>query len=350
MTDEQPAAPNIELYSRNGFAGPNTTIVRAQYLPRFARARGTYVPRRFHTWELADSAFADPRALPVSILQGAGISIEVSRHGSPQTFGYMNAWADELHYVISGRAQLDTQVGTLDVRPGDLVLIPRGVSYRWGTVVEQLREVIVATESELRLDPADAPGTLNPDLYVDRAVPHGRPAEPIDGEYEVVMRHGDEFTSYFYDFDPIPCLDVVGAPLVLRVNLEHVHGLSVDEGGLPPARLFGAVSGRELVFGLNSRRSDRPPVHHNADFDEVIFYAGGPSPWGSVDTPGTITWTPRGVPHQGPAEDVTPGYQAWLLETRSRLSVTPAGTEISHLMETDQYDVHPSQRPSPVGR
>lgn len=343
MADELPASPNVELFSRNGFAGPNTTIVRAQYLPGFLRARGSYLPRRFHTWELSDAVFSDPRALPVAILTGSGISVEVSRRTVTQPFGYANVWADELHYVIDGRAELDTQVGTLEVRPGDFVLIPRGVAFRWGAIAGELRELIVVSDSELHLDPADAPGTLNPDLHVDRPVPHGRPGLPVDGEYEVIVRHGEEFTSYFYDFDPIPCLDVVGAPLVLRVNLEHVHGLSVDEGGLPPARLFGGTSGRDLVFGLNSRRSDRPPVHHNADFDEVICYAAGPSAWGSISTPGTVSWTPKGVVHQGPEEDVSPGYMAWLLETRARLSMTPAGRDIAYVMETDQYAIHPSE-------
>ncbi|WP_280425583.1 homogentisate 1,2-dioxygenase [Nocardia carnea] len=336
-------APNIELFSRNGFAGPNTTIVRAQYRPRFLRARGEYLPRRFHTWDLPDQVFAEPKALPVAILEGEGIGFELSRRAAAMTFGYVNVWADELHYIVSGRGRLDTEVGTLDVRTGDFVLIPRAVTYRWGEIAEEINEFIVVTTSELRLDPEGAPATFNPDLHLDRPVPHGRPGDPVDDEYEIVVRTGDKFTSYFYDVDPIPCLDVIGAPLVVRFNIENVQGLGVAAGGLAPAQLMSSTSGRDFVFGVGSRHSARPPVHHNADFDEVICYGMGPSPWGSVDTPGTITWTPKGILHQGPEENVQPGYRAWLLETRSSLTMTPAGRDIAHLMETDRYGVHPAE-------
>lgn len=342
MPDEV-LAPNIELFSRNGFAGPNTTIVRAQYRPRFLHARGEYVPRRFHTWDLPAGVFAEPKALPVPILEGEGIGFELNRRSVAMSFGYVNVRSDELHYIVSGRGELDTEVGTLDVRAGDLVLIPRAVTYRWGEIAEEINEFIVVTASELHLDPEGAPGTFNPDLHLHRPTPHGRPGLPVADEYEVVVRTGDTFTSYFYDVDPIPCLDVLGAPLVVRFNLEHVQGLAVAEGGLAPARLMSSTSGNEFVFGTGSRRSTRPPVHHNADFDEVICYAMGPSPWGSVDTPGTVTWTPKGLLHRGPEEDVQPGYRAFLIETRSNLTMTPAGRDIAHLMETDQYGVHPAE-------
>ncbi|MET9994843.1 hypothetical protein ABZ061_35540 [Streptomyces mutabilis] len=339
---------NVELYSRSGFGGPFTTIVRAQYLPDFKRAEGDYLPRRFQTWKLADEAFAGAHALPVPILTGDGLAIEVNRLSGPPAHAVKNVAADELHYVVDGGGELDTMAGVLQVRAGDFVRIPRGIAYRWNTLTAPLNEVVVTTSSEITVDPQNAPGTFNPDLHLDVATPHGRPGGPVDGEYEVVFRHGDRLTSYFFDYDPLPCLDVKGAPPVVRVNIEHVHGLAVDDGGLQPARLFGSVSGRDLLFGINSRRSDRPPVHHNVDYDEIICYAAGPTPWGGVDTPGTVTWVPKGVLHQGPEEDVQPGYKAWLLETRVDMTATPAGLGISQIMETNQYGVHPSNEHSAV--
>ncbi len=339
---------NVELYSRAGFGGPFTTIIRAQYLPDFIRAEGTYLPRRFQTWELGDDTFVGTRALPVPILSGEGLAIEVNRLSAPPAHALKNAESDELHFVVDGGGELDTMVGVLQVRAGDFVRIPRGIAYRWNSLTGPLHEVIITTESEITLDPENAPGSFNPDLHLDVAEPHGRPGGPVDGEYEVIYRHHDGLTSYFFDYDPLPCLDVKGAPPVIRLNIEDVHGLSVDRGGLQPARLFGSVGGRDLVFGINSRRSDRPPVHHNVDYDEVICYAAGPTPWGAIDTPGTVTWVPKGVFHQGPEEDVQPGYKAWLLETRVNLTSTPAGRKISQIMETNQFGVHPSDERAPV--
>lgn len=41
MTEQR---PNIDLYTRNGFAGPMATLVRAQYAPTHTRVSGTYPP------------------------------------------------------------------------------------------------------------------------------------------------------------------------------------------------------------------------------------------------------------------------------------------------------------------
>jgi homogentisate 1,2-dioxygenase len=308
--------------------------------------RGTYAPHRLDVHDLSEAAFTDNRSLPVAILTGEGVSVEVSRRSERSTVAFRNVLADELHYVLEGSGRLETDFGVLDVRAGDMVLLPRSVTYRYGEIASPLREVVIVTASELTVDPENAPGVLNVDLHVDAPVPDPRMGPP--GEYEVIIRHGQEFTSYFYDYDPVPCLAAVGAPIVRRFNMENVHGLGVDKGGLMPPRLINDASTRTLIFNLGNRRSDRPPVHHNADYDEVIFYVAGPAHYGAVDKPGTITWTPKGVIHQGPEEDVPEGYQAFLLETRAALSLTPAGREISAVMETAQFDFFRPKAPQTV--
>ncbi|MEV3927267.1 hypothetical protein [Actinomadura coerulea] len=159
----------------------------------------------------------------------------------------------------------------------------------------------------------------------------------------MIVRHGGEFTRYFYDYDPMPALAAAGAPIVRRYNIADVQSLGVDSGNLMPPRIINDATTRTLVFDLSSRRSDRPPVHHNADYDEIIFYVAGPGHYGAVDRPGTITWTPKGIIHQGPEENVPEGYKAWLLKTRASLALTPAGRDLGQLMETGKFDIHPNQ-------
>ena len=343
MNDISPGSPpNVELYTRNGFTGPMATLIRSQYSPAYTRVRGSYTPQRLDLPAISDAAFTDPRALPITVLEGEGVSVEVSRRNEPTQFALRNVLADELHYVLAGNARLETDFGVLDLRPGDFVLLPRAVTYRVSSVTTELHEIIVATASELALDPQNAPGVLNVDLHVDSPVPQPEPAGQA-GDFEVVIRHGREFTSYFYDYDPMPTLHLVGAPIVRRFNIKDVHGLSVDEGGLMPPRLFNDATTRTMFYYLGSHRGDRPPVHHNADYDEVIFYVSGPGRYGAVDTPGTVMWTPKGIIHHGPDENVPEGYKAWLLETRAALSLTPAGKDVARLMETGQFGLHPAE-------
>ncbi|MBO0830368.1 MAG: homogentisate 1,2-dioxygenase [Actinobacteria bacterium] len=335
--------PNIDLYTRNGFAGPATTLVRRQYAPGYTRVEGSYVPRRFNTSRLDPHVLTAPRALPLPLLEGDGVQVCAWWRNQATEFAIRNVHHDELHFVLSGRATLETDFGALDVRPGDFVLIPRAVSYRL-TGVEALRELIVSTRTWLRVEPEVVPAVLNVDLHVDAPQVREVSGDPVpdSGEYELVVRHGKQTTSYFYDYDPLSIAAVVGHPVVRRFNLENVQGLAVANGGLQPSRLINDDTTNNLVFYLGSRRSDRPPVHHNADYDEVIVFASGPGHYGAIDVPGTITWTPKGIIHQGPDEDMPEGYVAWLLETRSDLHATPEALRISQLMETSQFGVHPT--------
>ncbi|MEO3826411.1 hypothetical protein [Actinomadura sp. B10D3] len=330
----------IDLYSRNGFAGPATTLVRRQYTPDYTRVEGDYVPRRLETGLLDPEYFTDPRALPVTLLEGGDVQLAAWWRQDPTPFCVRNVQQDELHFVLSGTAVLETDFGVLDLRPGDFVLIPRAVTYRLAQV-DGLRELIVATGSRLLVEPDSMPVVLNVDLHLDAPVPSAD-LEPRSGEYEILVRHGEGTTSYFYDRDPLPVAAVVGPPVVRRFNLEHVQGVGVASGSLPPSRLINDETTRTLLYYLGARRADRAPVHHNADYDEVIVYAAGPGRYGAIDTPGTVTWTPKGVIHQGPEEDVPEGYVAWLLETRATLRATPQGLGVSRLMETSQWGVHPA--------
>ncbi|HEY7065741.1 MAG TPA: hypothetical protein VII06_29975 [Chloroflexota bacterium] len=102
-----------------------------------------------------------------------------------------------------------------------------------------------------------------------------------------------------------------------------------------------------LLYSLSARRSGRrPPVHRNADYDEVIYYFAGPDAYGRVNEPGTLTWVPKGIAHHGPTEAVPQGYLAWLLESRSTLRLTPAGLAAASLMETDGYGPFEANRAS----
>jgi homogentisate 1,2-dioxygenase len=335
--------PNIDLYTRNGFVGPMATLVRSQYAPPYKRVVGNYTPQRFSVLDVPDSAFTDPRGFPVPLLAGDGVSIETARRTQDMPFAVRNVLADELHFIYSGSARLETDFGELDVVPGDFVVIPRAVTYRIREVSGELVEAVIVTPSQLLIEPENAPGVLNVDLHVDVPRPFASSLE-IDGEYEVVLRHGTETTSYFFDFDPLPTLQVLGAPIVRRFNIAHVHGLGVSSGGLMPSKIINDPTGHTMMFYVGTRQSERPPIHHNADFDEIIFYTAGPGQYGAVSEPGTVTWTPKGVIHQGPEENVPEGFQAFLIETRAPLTFTPLGREIGHLMETSLFDLHESVR------
>jgi tetratricopeptide (TPR) repeat protein len=106
------------------------------------------------------------------------------------------------------------------------------------------------------------------------------------------------------------------------------------------ARLYywrGQFGEAETLFKSSNGEDGRPPHHDNADYDEVILYFRGPGAWGAIDTPGVLTWVPKGTTHWGATEEVPEGYRAWLLECADTLRLTKAADRVAELMETGLY-------------
>jgi homogentisate 1,2-dioxygenase len=334
--------PTTVLYGRNGFAGRSATMVRAQYSPSYTRVVGSYAPHLLDLHSLDPSAFADPRSLPVAVLRDEKVSLEVSYRREPAPFSLRNVFADELHVVLGGAATLETELGVLSVKKDDLVLIPRAITYRYSSIEGELRELIFASENELNFTMELGMGPLT---HYENATPYAN-GSLRPGEFETVIRHGDEFTSIFTDYDPLPTVESHGTVVVPKVNINDLRSVGMESGLLLPPLMFTDDGSHLMVYDLSARTGSRPPAHYNADYDECILYMAGPGKWGAVGKPGLITHTPKGLAHQGPVENVPEGYRAILIETRSKLALTAAGREIAKLAETDQFSVHPSEAQS----
>ena len=253
-----------------------------------------------------------------------------------------NVEADEIHFIQSGTVRFETDVGCLSATEGDFVCIPRSVAYRYAPTGDAMRSIIVESPSALKLAPPAPSGLLNVarDLKyaeVDSSMPAGGPTR-------LVLKTLDpENTVFTMPHDPL----ALGVRLsesvpVWKLNLAHIQVHAYLPEGGPPSQFLSSSAGDILMFNLSARPGGRPPVHINADFDEVICYVRGPGVWGGCAEPGTLTCVPKGVIHHGPSEDVPEGYQAWLLETRATLRWTPKAIAASELMETGQYGPHPS--------
>lgn len=326
--------PFVDLYTRNGFGGPVGTIIREHYAPPYTSVSGMYAPRRMDVHALGEELLSSAGELPVAVLEGEGVSIELTHRSEGSATAVRNVFADQIHFILEGEGRLETDFGALEVSGGDFILIPRAVTYRFSTVTSPIREIIVVTSSEMVLDP-QPPIVLDVAAHVDAPAPNPVPRD--GGPFEVIIRHGAETTTYSYDQDPMPCVATGEAPMVRRFSFENVPHLTFDQTGPFPPKLFDDAASRVLMFNLSDRESPRPPIHHNADFDELIIYVAGPGRYGEVEVPGTMMWTPKGIVHHGPDEDVPEGYRAFLVETRSALKLTEAGESIAALMETGKF-------------
>jgi homogentisate 1,2-dioxygenase len=196
--------------------------------------------------------------------------------------------------------------------------------------------VVVESPSALRLRPQEGPDAvdhLRGVCYPELEAPTERHAETA-----LILKSVDDCTQFLLPEDPLVAIERAGGVNpVWKLTLASIPPKSVGS----PVPFLGTNANELLLFTLSSsQRSRRPPIHVNADYDEVIYYFAGPGAWGGVNEPGTLTWVPKGVTHNGPSENVPDGYLAWLLESRATLRFTPAGLAVADLMETGLYGRH----------
>jgi homogentisate 1,2-dioxygenase len=196
--------------------------------------------------------------------------------------------------------------------------------------------VIVETPEQLRLNPPAPFGMVNFARDVHRPDPARSSRQ--EGETELLVKAFDGVTRFTFPSDPLAMVAVIGGQVpVWKLNLASIQPLTYQPHGGPPGSFAESASRDLLLYTLSSRMGARPPMHHNADYDELIFYVRGPAAYGALTQPGTLAWVPKSLGHWGPTEDVPEGYLAWLIESLGTFRLTPAGLAAAHPMETGQF-------------
>jgi homogentisate 1,2-dioxygenase len=223
---------------------------------------------------------------------------------------YRNAVGDELVYVESGTATLETVFGALEVTTGDYVVVPTSTTYR----------LVPGGEGPLAVLVAEARGHIRfPNRYLSATgqllehAPYSErdlraPDEPLfveGGPTPVLVRHRGGLTRYTYAHHPF---DVVGWDGCLYPFAFSIHDFEpiVKRFHAPPP-VHQTFEGPGFVvcsfcprpFDFDPEAVAVPYNHANVDSDEVLFYAGGDfmSRKGAGIGQGSISLHPAGFVH-----------------------------------------------------
>lgn len=204
---------------------------------------------------------------------------------------YRNAVGDECVYIESGSATVETVFGTLAVREGDYIVLPRATTHRWlPESGAPLRAYVIEANAHIRIPKrylSRFGQLLEHAPYCERDL-HG-PTEPLvvtpSGEAEVYIKHrgagglaGSIHVQASHPFDVVGwdgCL----YPYVFNVNdFEPITG-RVHQ---PPPVHQVFESDNFVICNFVPRKVDYHPLavpvpyyHSNVDSDEVMFYCGG---------------------------------------------------------------------------
>jgi homogentisate 1,2-dioxygenase len=224
---------------------------------------------------------------------------------------YRNAVGDELAYVQSGGATLESVFGSLAVSAGDYVVVPTGVTHRWvvGADAGAVELLILSSRSHIHIPDKYLTATgqiADGSPYSERDI--RGPDDPllVDGQdVEVLVRTRSGFARHVHRDHPF---DVVGWDGYVYPWALSIHDFEPIVGRFhqpPPVHQTFAGAGF-VVCSFVPRYYDfdpnavKVPYHHsNVDSDEVLYYSDGDfmSRAGSGIGVGSISLHPAGFIH-----------------------------------------------------
>jgi homogentisate 1,2-dioxygenase len=249
------------------------------------------------------------------VLGNAEVRLSYVVAGDPSPI-YRNALGDEVVFVESGTATVETMFGAFDVSQGDYVILPRATNHRWlPTGDEPL--AAYAIEANSHISP--------PKRYLSRFgqfLEHAPYCErDLRGPEQPLLVEGTDVDVYVKHRGPGPG-GIVGSVLTYPTHPFDVVGW---DGCLYPyvfnVRDYEPITGRvhqpppvhQVFEGYNfvvcnfvPRKVDYHPLaipvpyyHSNVDSDEVMFYVGGDyeARKGSGIGLGSISLHPGGYAH-----------------------------------------------------
>jgi homogentisate 1,2-dioxygenase len=321
-----------EGFGRQGFAGPQAVLYRRHRTTDWTRIEGPLRPRAFRTDDITSDDATRSEGLPVELLYNDDVRISVSRRQDSMPFFFRNADGDELHFIHQGQGQLECDFGVLAVEPGDYVLIPKGTNYRFVYTTAENFSLILESRAPLGFPDRGLIGQHAPFDFTLLETPEPAPVPESDGEeWELRIKRGSQYTSVFYDFNPMDVVGWHGSLSVVKLNVRDFRILMSDRIHLPPSAhtTFAASGVAVCTFTPRPAEGDpttnRTPMYHrNIDYDEVFFtHSAG----AGLRPEGILTLNPAGL-HHGPLPGVIEASRAnWTKDARLEFTAINIDTE-----------------------
>jgi homogentisate 1,2-dioxygenase len=299
------------------------------------------LPRHLRTHELpAGGDLVGGRAL---LLANDNVRISYAVADAPSPL-YRNATGDELVYVESGAARLESSYGVLDAVAGDYVVVPTSATHRWLPAGgDPVRALVVEARGHLR-----PPGRylsaygqfLEHAPYCERDLRSpGGPLLVDEGETPVLVRHRDGLTRYTMAHHPFDVVGWDGCDYPYALSIHDFEPIVKRFHAPPPVHQtfegpgFVVCSFCPRPFDFDEAAVPVPYHHSNVDSDEMLFYVGGDytARRGSGIDLGSISLHPAGFvhgPQPGSVEAALgkPGTDelAVMIDTFAPLSLGPA--------------------------
>lgn len=306
-----------QLMGNEGFTGPSallyhihppTTIKSVRELKKLvweADDSAALRHRHFRTRQLPKGG--SPTLDRIPLMYNNDIAMLWVEPDTTDEHFYRNAQADEVVYVAEGAGTVETQFGPLAIKPGDYLMLPRGIMhrYRFTTPAKLLcfeSRGYVRTPSRYRTEFGQI---VEGAPYSERDF--RRPTELVThdekGDFPIIVKQYNALTEMVLDHHP---LDVVGWDGFFYPWAFNIHDFEPIVGKVhqpPPVHQtfqgdgFVICSFVPRLYDFHPQAVPAPYNHSNVDSDEVLFYASSEFMSRKGIEYGSITHHPDGLPH-----------------------------------------------------
>lgn len=306
-----------ELMSTKGFSGiysnayrlaPPTKIKQIGKTETLALAPHRADELRVHHLRLKDAPRqGDYLSSRIPILFNDDVTIYVARPAETARYYYRNGASDEVVFVHEGSGVLESELGEVDFKQGDYVVIPRGITHRF-RFDEPPRLFVIETHS-----PIETPkryrnefGQLlehSPFCERDLRAPSRLVTKEEKGEFEIRVKKGALIARYCYDYHPF---DVVGWDGYYFPFAFSIYDFEPITGRIhQPPPVHQVFEARNLVicnfvprlYDYHPQAIPAPYNHSNIDSDEVLYYVDGNFMSRRGIEVASLTLHPGGIPH-----------------------------------------------------
>lgn len=309
-----------ELVSSKGFSGIYSNLYH-KHIPTRIMKMGEAVEASVKALEPYELA---PLHLKTSVTQATGADFLEARvpllfnndliisicnpTDAEMPYYYKNGEADEVLFFHEGAADIDTQFGTLEARPGDYVVIPRTTIYRIRFKPGFVRMLIIESSGPVETVKRyrnELGQLLEHSPYCERDIrpPVALNPEMEVGQYLVKVKKQSRIFTFEYETSPF---DVIGWDGFLWPYCVSIHDFEPITGRIhqpPPAHQMFQAHGFVIcsfvprLFDYHPLAIPAPYNHSNIDSDEVLYYVDGNFMSRRGIDVASFTNHPGGLPH-----------------------------------------------------
>ena len=304
-----------ELISREGFSHmysnvyhiyPPTGVEAIGKLKKIDLQAADQTHRHHHIRTANLNSRGDAISSRIPLFFNSDVVISKAHVTDSMSILYRNGNADEVIFIHTGSGLFKSNFGDMELKPGDYLLIPRGVIWKID-VKDEMR--ILVTESS---SPIETPtryrnkfGQLlenSPFSERDFRTPDFVGAVNDSSiEVEVKLRHGIQ--TYGYQHHPFDLVGWDGYYFPYIFNIKDFMPITGKIHQPPPVHQTFQANGFVIcsfvprLFDYHHDSVPAPYAHSNVDSDEIIYYVEGNFMSRKDIDEQSITYHPMGLPH-----------------------------------------------------